>query len=268
MDYEKLMDAVQAIDENAFLVTIEGGEYINVGDCKDDNAEKIENMLRDMFEDGGKAIETVDDDCYFYCEHCNENKWSNNGYESYMRVVDETCVCTDCLADAEQSNIDLADAYFDSLINNPNTANEFLSDEYMEKRGFFQVGRRTHAVGYYEHNDNVRPEKVLEAEQKDGNDVIFDIVSNSPFECEYRRYVRKPNWDVKKWNVEVNLHAYGNDDWQVATDEPLEAKNAQEVDDMLSPEFLVEHMSVINEYGESVFVESAEYRIVEVEQGR
>ena len=29
MDYEKLMDAVQAIDENAFLVTIENSECID-----------------------------------------------------------------------------------------------------------------------------------------------------------------------------------------------------------------------------------------------
>lgn len=73
------------------------------------------------------------------------------------------------------------------------------------------------------------------------------------------------DWDVKKWNIEVNLHAYGSDEWQVVTDEPLEAKTEREVDDMLSPEFLAEHMSVVNEDGESVFVESAEYRIVEIE---
>ena len=267
MDYEKLMDAVQAIDENAFLVTIEGGEYVDVTDCKDNNAEKIEELLRNMFEDGEEAIGTVYSDYYFYCEICNRNKWADDGcYTSYMRIVDETYVCTDCLAWAEENNADLADAYFDSLINNPNTANEFLSDEYIEKRGFSRSGWRVHAVGFYDDNDNVRPEKVLEAEQKDGNDVIFGIVGSNPFECEYRWYVRKPNWDVKKWNVEVNLHAYGSDGWQVVTDEPLEAKNEQDVDDMLSPEFLVEHMSVINEYCESVFVESAEYRIVEVEQ--
>ena len=266
MDYDILMNKINAIDENAFLVIIENGEYIDVTDCDDENAKKIENVLRDMFEDGGEAIETVYNDYYFYCEHCNKNKWSDNGYTSYMRIVDEAYVCTDCLAWAEQNNADLAERYFEELINNPRNANEFLSEEFLEERGFYRSGRRVHAVGFCSDNDNVHPKKVLEAEQKDGNDVIFEIVSSNPFECEYRWYVRKPNWDVKKWNVEVNLHAYGSDGWQVVTDEPLEAKNEQEVDDMLSPEFLVEHMSVINEYGESVFVESAEYRIVEVEQ--
>ena len=267
MDYDALMNKINAIDKNAFLVTIESGEYIDVTNCKDNNAEKIEELLRNMFEDGEEAIETVYNDYYFYCDICNKNKGADNGYNSYMRVVNETCVCTDCLADAEENNADLAELYFANLINNPYTANEFLSDEYLEEHGFYRSGRRVHAVGFCSDNDNVRPEKVLEAEQKDGNDVIFDIISSNPFECEYRWYIRKPNWDVKKWSVEVNLHAYGSDDWQVATDEPLEAKSEQEVDDMLSPEFLAEHMSVINEYGESVFVESAEYRIVEVEQG-
>ena len=193
MDYDILMNKINAIDENAFLVTIEGGEYVDVTTCKNGNAEKIENMLRDMFEDGGKAIEAVYDNCYFYCEHCNKNKWSDNGYESYMRVVDEAYVCTDCLADAEQSNIDLAERYFEKLINNPRNANEFLSEEFLNERGFFRSGRCVHVVGFYNDNDNIRPEKVLEAEQKDGNDVIFEIVSSNPFECEYSWYIRKPN---------------------------------------------------------------------------
>ena len=190
MDYEKLMDAVQAIDENAFLVTIDNDEYIDVTECKDDNAEKIENILRDILKDGDETIETVYSDCYFYCEYCNKNKWTDNGYNSYMRIVNEECVCTECLADAEKNNTDLAEVYFDNLINNPNTANEFLSDKYLEKHGFYRAGRRVHAVGYYEYNDNVRPEEVLKEEQKDGNDVVFDIISHNPFECAYRYFVR------------------------------------------------------------------------------
>ena len=191
MDYDVLLKNVNQIDENAFLVTIENDEYVDVTECKDGNAEKIETMLRDMFRDGGETIETVYSDSYFYCEYCNENKWSDNGYISYMRIVDETCVCTKCLADAEENNTDLAELYFDNLINNPHTANEFLSDEYLEKFGFFRLGHRVHAVGYYSRNDNIRPEKVLEEEQKEGNDVIFDIIDKNPFECEYRWLVRK-----------------------------------------------------------------------------
>ena len=191
MDYDVLMNKINAIDENAFLVTIESGDYIDVTECKDDNAEKIENMLRDIFKDGGETIETVYSDCYFYCEYCNENKWTEGGYTSYMRIVDETCVCTKCLADAEENNTDLAELYFDNLVNNPNTANEFLSDEYLEEHGFFRAERRVHAVGFYRYDDNVLPEKVMEEEQKDGNDVIFDIIDKNPFECEYRWFVRK-----------------------------------------------------------------------------
>ena len=191
MDYDVLMKKIHAIDENAFLVTIESGEYVDVSDCSDDNAGKIESMLRDMFEDGDEAIETVYNDNYFYCEYCNENKWAEGACTSYMRIVNETCVCTDCLANAEENNTDLAELYFDNLVNNPHTANEFLSDEFLEEHDFYRSGRRVHAVGFYSDNDNVRPEKVLEAEQKDGNDVIFDIISSNPFECEYRWYVRK-----------------------------------------------------------------------------
>lgn len=203
MDYDVLMSKINVIDENAFLVTIESGEYVDITDCNDDNAEKIEKMLHDMFKDGEKVIETVYSDCYFYCECCNKNKWSDNGYVSYMRIVNETCVCTECLADAEENNTELADTYFEKLINNPCNANEFLSEEFLEERGFYRAGRRAHAVGFYRDNDNVHPEKILEAEQKDGNDVIFEIANRNPFECEYRWYVRKPNWDVKKWDVEV-----------------------------------------------------------------
>ena len=191
MDYDVLMNKINAIDENAYLVTIENGEYLDISECSDDNAEKIETMLRDMLEKDGEAIETVYSDNYFYCEYCNKNKWLDNGYTSYMRIVDETCVCTKCLADAEENNTDLAELYFDNLVNNPNTANEFLSDEYLEEHGFFRAGRRAHAVGYYSRNDNIHPEKVLEAEQKDGNDVIFDIIDHNPFECVYRWFVRK-----------------------------------------------------------------------------
>ena len=193
MDYDILMNKINAIDENAFLVTIEGGEYVDVTDCKDGNAEKIDELLRSMFEDGGEAIETVYNDNYFYCDHCNKNKWSDNGYESYMRVVDGTYACTDCLADAEENNMDLAELYFDELLNNSHNANEFLSEEFLAERGFFRSGRRVHAVGFCSDNDNVHPKKVLEAEQKDGNDVIFEIVDSNPFECEYRWYVRKPS---------------------------------------------------------------------------
>ena len=191
MDYDVLMERINAIDKNAFLVTIESDEYVDVTECKDDNAEKIENMLRDTFLDGKEKIETTYSDCYFYCEYCNENKWTEGGYTSYMRIVDETCVCTKCLADAEENNTDLAELYFDNLVNNPNTANEFLSDEYLEERGFFRAGRRTHAVGYYSRNDNIHPEKVLEEEQKHGNDVVFDIIDKNLFECTYKWYVRK-----------------------------------------------------------------------------
>ena len=190
MDYEKIMDAVQAIDENAFLVTIEGGEYVNVSDCKDGNAEKIDELLRDMFEDGKEAIETVCDDCYFYCEHCNKNKWLNSGYTSYMRVVNETAVCTECLENAESDNEELADYYFDELLNNPHRANEFLSDEYLQAQGFEKV-HEYHTCGYYRDNDNTNPASVLEREQKRGYDVIFQLCSSNPFETEYTFWKRK-----------------------------------------------------------------------------
>ena len=191
MDYDVLMKNVNQIDNNAFLVTIENGEYIDVTECKDGNAEKIETVLRDMLDESGEAIEIVYSDNYFYCEYCNENKWLDNGYTSYMRIVGEEYVCTECLADAEENNTDLAELYFDNLINNPNTANEFLSTDFLEEHGFYRNGRRAHAVGYYSRNDNIRPEKVLEEEQEDGNDVIFDIIDKNPFECEYCYYVRK-----------------------------------------------------------------------------
>ena len=191
MDYDILMKKINAIDKNAFLVTIGSGEYVDVTECKDDNAEKIENMLRDTLKDGGANIEIVYADSYFYCDYCNENKWIDNGYTSYVRIVNEVCVCTECLADAEKNNTDSAEWYFDELINNPNKANESLSDEFFNERGFFRAGRRVHAVGYYSSNDNIRPEKVLEEEQKEGNDVIFDIIDQNSFECVYRWFVRK-----------------------------------------------------------------------------
>ena len=191
MDYDILMNKINAIDKNAFLVTIEGGEYVDISECKCENIDAIENMLRDYFEDGGENIETVYADSYFYCDHCNKNKWLDNGYTSCMRVVNETAVCTECLENAESDNEELAEYYFDELLNNPRNANEFLSEEFLNERGFFRSGRRVHAIGFYSDNDNIRPEKVLEAEQKDGNDVIFDIISHNPFECEYRYFVRK-----------------------------------------------------------------------------
>ena len=148
MDYDTLMRKINEIDKNAFLVTIESGEYVDVTECKDDNAEKIENMVHDILKDGGENIETVYSDNYFYCDYCNKNKWLEGGYTSYMRIVNGMYACTECLADAEENNTDMAELYFDNLVNNPNTANEFLSDEFFYERGFFRVGHRVHAVGY------------------------------------------------------------------------------------------------------------------------
>ena len=74
--------------------------------------------------------------------------------------------------------------------------------------------------------------------------------------------------EMKKWNVEVSWHgAYDSDEWQIVNDDgPIAAATAEEAEDMLSPEFLEGCMSTINEYGEMVPVEGAEYRIVEVEE--
>ena len=183
MDYDILMNKINAIDENAFLVTIEGGEYVDISDCSYDNAEKIEELLRDMFEDN-EVIEMVYNDCYFYCEYCNENKWAGGGYTSYMRIVNETAVCTECLKNAESDNEELAECYFDELLNNPHRANEFLSDEYLQEQGFEKV-HEYHTCGYYRDNDNIDPASVLEREQKRGYDVIFQLCSSNPFETEY-----------------------------------------------------------------------------------
>ena len=190
MDYDILMNKINAIDENAFLVTIESGEYVDVSDCSDDNAGKIESMLRDMFEDGGEAIETVYNDNYFYCEYCNENKWAEGVCTSYMRIVNETAVCTECLENAENDNEELAEYYFDKLLNNPHRANEFLSDEYLQEKGFEKV-HEYHTCGYYRDNDNINPASVLEREQKRGYDVIFQLCSSNPFETEYTFWKRK-----------------------------------------------------------------------------
>ena len=183
MDYDILMNKINAIDENAFLVTIEGGKYVDISDCSYDNAEKIEELLRDMFEDN-EVIEMVYNDCYFYCEYCNENKWAGGGYTSYMRIVNETAVCTECLTNAESDNEELAECYFDELLNNPHRANEFLSDEYLQEQGFEKV-HEYHTCGYYRDNDNIDPASVLEREQKRGYDVIFQLCSSNPFETEY-----------------------------------------------------------------------------------
>ena len=190
MDILEKMERINSIDKNAFLVTIEGGEYVDVSDCSYDNAEKIENMLRDMFEDGDENIETVYYDNYFYCEHCNENKWLNNGYTSYIRIINETAVCTECLKNAERDNEELAEYYFDELLNNPHKANEFLSDEYLQEQGFEKV-HEYHTCGYYRDNDNINPASVLEREQKRGYDVIFQLCSSNPFETEYTFWKRK-----------------------------------------------------------------------------
>ena len=71
---------------------------------------------------------------------------------------------------------------------------------------------------------------------------------------------------MKKWNIEVNWNgAYGSDGWQVANEDgPIEAATAADAEDMLSPEFLAERMSAIED-GEMVPVAGAEYRVVEVE---
>ena len=51
MDYDVLMSKINAIDENVYLVTIEGSEYVDISECKHENIDAIENMLRDYFED-------------------------------------------------------------------------------------------------------------------------------------------------------------------------------------------------------------------------
>lgn len=190
MDYEKLMKRINDIDNNAYLVTIEDAYYIDVTNCNYDNIDKIYNVLRDVHCDDGEIIGTVCDEDYFYCGACRQNKWENDTIDSFMRIIDGNFVCTDCLSSAESDNVDLAEAYLQELVNNSHVANEFLSDDFLEEHGFYNT-QQAHVVGYYNHNDNVSPEKILESEQTRGNNVVFNIKYSNPFETEYNYFVRK-----------------------------------------------------------------------------
>lgn len=196
MDYDVLMKQIREIDKNAYLVTINEAEYVDVSNCNAENVNKIESLQNVYYDKREEQIETVSADDYFYCESCNKNKWLTNGYTIYKRIVDDAYICTDCLYSAEYDNADLAERYFMDLVNNPEKANEFLSSRFLREHGFYRNNYSNYTVKFGMYSVNVHPEKILEAEQTKGNDVVFNVRYSSPFEAEYDYYVRRAKNEI------------------------------------------------------------------------
>ena len=78
---------------------------------------------------------------------------------------------------------------FDELLNDYRRANEFLSNEFLEAKGF-ELQNVEHSVGWYSHNDNVRPERIFNIERENGNDIVFQLTSRGPWEQEYTFWTR------------------------------------------------------------------------------
>lgn len=161
---------------------------MDISDCREWEAD-IKDCLNTLLRNEGVKVTAMGEDDYFYCEYCNKYHWVNNGAKSNMVVIgDYNTVCRICLSWAEKEDPELADEYFEYLIDNHLAANEFLTDGYLQDKGFVPVDNEF--CGMYVHDSDDTPEEVLLGYMVNGFDVIFNIRNIDP-EVNFTVYVRE-----------------------------------------------------------------------------
>lgn len=176
--HEELLKQIRVYDEGA--VVIKGVHCDSVIIENGYNYAHISKLLGDWSEKTGNDIELqlLGEDVE-YCGECNEYVLMENT----VAIPEEGYICKECAKRNED--------YLDSLINNPNDANNNVLDvDFIKEKGFVLVDEEYDA-GLYSHNKNDSPEEILKEYNDKGFDVIFNIVAGNPFETLWNIYIRK-----------------------------------------------------------------------------
>lgn len=122
-----------------------------------------------------------------YCCCCGT---AINIYPTYD-TVDGYCddggwVCGNCV----RNNEDSKSYYLDYITDKPNIANTILSSSDLIKLGYEEVHPQ-HSSGWYDYNDNVKPESVFNNIKRKDNHIIFSIDGINMFETRWSTWVKE-----------------------------------------------------------------------------
>ena len=177
--------------DDVVLFDVDGDLCMDISDCREWESD-IEDCLNTLLCNEGIDITAVCEDDYFYCDYCKKNHYVTNGMKNNRVIISEygDVACRFCLSWAEKENYDLAEEYMEHLINNPTTANEFLTDGFLQDHGFTKVDDE-YSCGLYECNHNDNPMKIFEEYERNGYDVVFNIKNSNPYETEFSVYIKE-----------------------------------------------------------------------------
>lgn len=137
-------------------------------------------------------VEFVYADEYTLCSDCYAViKTSPDSYHwqpDYF-VGDGYIVCNKCFNETE----DYQKQYIEARLNNPESANQLLTDEQLEEIGFKRLNEESYESGLHEGmNDN--PHDILEEINHLYYDILFSIDNVSQFDSRFSVWVRKEVW--------------------------------------------------------------------------
>jgi hypothetical protein len=111
-------------------------------------------------------------------------------YRDYRWGTEDGIFCEECV------RIKFHEGYFNSLVDNPNSANTLLDEDYILKQGYIKLDREWCSSFHGGHRDD--PEKVLEKLHEQGwNKVVFGLETHEPFTLTWSAFVENDNIKIK-----------------------------------------------------------------------
>ena len=144
------------------------------------DGEVLENKLNMNIGEMFKILEVdnaIYEDEILYCENCNCYHYINNGYyNNYITLPKSYDVICKSYFDEN------LEEFLDEFINDYDIALYQSFDEEMEELGYSKIDKN-----YF---DNIKPKDVFNVLKENYNNIVFYIVSCTPFEVEYSAYVK------------------------------------------------------------------------------
>ena len=148
--------------------TINDVEYI-VADVWDEKINKFCLANGDLWDD----ILIIGEDVH-ECMECFQYHWMRD-----MHIVNEELLCEECIKEC------YIDDYIDERVNNPENANNLLSNKELEDLGWQKTSRIYYHGMYKGHNAD--PKTILKSYLKDfpNDKFMFSIVDQNPYEVSF-----------------------------------------------------------------------------------
>ena len=195
-------------NKDNFKIIIVKDDSINMDICSDrfviieshEDIQKIESIMNkkidDIFDEWGFSDE------YMKCDNCNNHITSNPYDGKDYAVLDNELICGNCIRDNYDINKpndhDLIDEFLSTIINNPKSANNILSEKIFSNLGFENCKCKDELCSFDNGlhigcDDN--PEIILQNAMAKNPDkeFIFDIQDINMFNVNFTIYSRKIN---------------------------------------------------------------------------